>query len=62
MLKGASALAVLAAVLFIGSAVANYIEDTAIAWFPVLMAVAWFIIAGLFYQRARSIEQHNERD
>jgi 4-hydroxybenzoate polyprenyltransferase len=56
-MKGASALAALAGVLFIGSSVASYVENTALAWFPILMAVAWFIIAALFYQRAQRMEQ-----
>jgi hypothetical protein len=53
MMKGASALAALSALLFTASSVASYVENVTIARFPVLMAVAWFIIAGLLYQRAR---------
>jgi Na+/proline symporter len=60
LLKGASAAAIVAAVLFLGSAVASYLENTALAWFPIVMALAWFLIAGLFYQRARTVEQHHE--
>jgi hypothetical protein len=57
--KAATGAAVVAAVLFIATAVATYMEGGGIAWFPLLMALAWFLIAGLFYQRARGAEQHN---
>jgi Na+/proline symporter len=60
LLKGASAAAAVAAMLFLGSAVASYLENTALTWFPIVMALAWFLIAGLFYQRARTVEQRHE--
>jgi uncharacterized membrane protein len=60
IVKGASALSALIAVLFFSSAVAQFIEDATLAWFPLVMALAWCIIAGLFYQRARRIHQGNK--
>jgi|GEM_PF-5060545 len=62
LLKGAGILAGIAALLFIGSAIAGYVEDTTLTWFPIVMALAWSIIAGLFYQRARHIDQHQRTE
>jgi hypothetical protein len=62
LLKGATILAAIAALLFIGSAIAGYVEDTTLTWFPIVMALAWSIIAGLFYQRARQMDQHQRTE
>jgi hypothetical protein len=62
LLKGASVLAVVAALFFAASSIVGYMANTTVAWFPALMALAWFLIAGLFYQRARRVEHRGEQE
>jgi hypothetical protein len=38
------------------------VADATIAWFPILMALVWLIIAFLFYKRGRRAEQRNETE
>jgi predicted outer membrane lipoprotein len=59
-MKGASALAALTAALFAIQIVARYVESATVAWFPVLLAAAWLIIAGLFYRHARALKRRQK--
>jgi hypothetical protein len=61
MMKGASALAALAAALFAIQIVVRYLESATVAWYPVLLAAAWLIIAWLFYRQARALKRRQKR-
>jgi len=56
--KGAAAAATIAALLYGGSGVYRSMQDATFDWFPLLMALMWLLIAGLFYQRGRAAERH----
>jgi ABC-type transport system involved in cytochrome bd biosynthesis fused ATPase/permease subunit len=61
MMKIASALAALTAALFAIRIVIAYVNQDTVAWFPVLLAAAWLIIAWLFYRQARALKRRQKR-
>jgi hypothetical protein len=60
--KVAGAASIVAAIFFAASSIARSASDAAIAWFPLLMGLAWLRIAGLFYQRGQQAEQRSEQE